>query len=193
MEQNTNNTALLVMDMQMGIVPMLPNPGDILGKVNTAISCAREKKIPVVYVVVGFRPGMPEVSMNNKGFTASKSRMSGGNMEEFMKIHPDIALPEGEITVTKRRVSAFTGSDLEVILRALGIQHIILTGIATSGVVLSTLREAADKDYRITILSDCCADGDEEVHRVLTTKVFPRQADVYTLEEWTNNNIPGRQ
>ena len=37
----------------------------------------------------------------------------------------------------------------------------------------------------ITVLSDCCADGDEEVHRVLTTKVFPRQADVMTQEEWS--------
>jgi nicotinamidase-related amidase len=179
-----NNTALLVMDMQVGIIPMLPNPGEILDKVNIAISCAREKKIPVIYVVVGFREGMPEVSTNNKGSTASKSRIGGANMEEFIKIHPDIAPITGEITVIKKRVSAFTGSDLEVILRAKGIQHIVLTGVSTSGVVLSTTREAADKDYRITILSDGCADGDEEVHRVLTTKVFPRQADVMTVEEW---------
>jgi len=109
------------------------------------------------------------------------------NMTEFMTVHPDIAPKEGEMTVTKRRVSAFTGSDLEVVLRALSIQHLVLTGIATSGVVLSTTREAADKDYKITILSDCCADGDEEVHRVLTTKVFPRQAEVITLEEWSKN------
>ncbi len=81
-------------------------------------------------------------------------------------------------------MSAFTGSDLEVILRAQQIQHIVLAGIATSGVVLSTLREAADKDYMITVLSDCCADRDEEVHRVLTTKMFPRQAEVMTAEEW---------
>ena len=47
-----------------------------------------------------------------------------------------------------------------------------------------TVREAADKDYRITVLSDGCADADEEVHRVLTTKVFPRQADVMTVDEW---------
>jgi nicotinamidase-related amidase len=52
-------------------------------------------------------------------------------------------------------------------------------------VVLSTVREAADKDYRLTVLADGCADGDEEVHRVLTTKVFPRQADVLTIEEWS--------
>jgi nicotinamidase-related amidase len=184
MEQNTNNAALLVMDMQAGIVPNLPNPGEIIANVNKAITVAREKKITVIYVVVGFRQGMPEVSMNNKGFAASKSKLSAANVEEFMKIHPDITPMAGEITVTKRRVSAFTGSDLEVVLRASGIQHIILTGIATGGVVLSTLREAADKDYRITVLSDCCADGDEEVHRILTTKVFPRQADVHTLEEW---------
>ncbi|HTB07440.1 MAG TPA: isochorismatase family cysteine hydrolase [Bacteroidia bacterium] len=180
-----NNTALLVMDMQVGIVPMLPNPGEILSNVKKAIENARSKKIPVIYVVVGFRQGMPEVSSNNKGFTASKSRMVTGNMNEFMKVHPDITPMEGDITVTKRRVSSFTGSDLEVVLRSFGVQHIVLSGISTSGVVLSTTREAADKDYKITILSDCCADGDEEVHRVLTTKVFLRQADVVTLEEWS--------
>ena len=105
-------------------------------------------------------------------------------MDDFMKIHPDVAPQQAEVTVVKRRISAFTGSDLEVVLRAKGIQHLILTGISTSGVVLSTTREAADKDYRLTILADCCADGDEEVHRVLTTKVFPRQAEVIGVEEW---------
>jgi nicotinamidase-related amidase len=185
MEQSKQNTALLVMDMQVGILPMLPNNTTIISNVAKAIASARNKKIPVVYVVVGFRQGAPEASMNNKSFAASKERFAKMNMEEFMKVEPALAPLAGEITVTKRRVSAFTGSDLEVVLRALGIQHIILTGIATSGVVLSTLREAADKDYRITVLADCCADADEEVHRVLTTKIFLRQADVLALEEWS--------
>ena len=91
----------------------------------------------------------------------------------------------GEVVVTKRRVSAFTGSDLEVLLRSRDIRHLVLAGIATSGVVLSTTREAADKDFQITILSDLCADFDPEVHRVLTEKVFPRQATVITSDEWT--------
>ncbi len=182
MEQNT---ALLVMDMQVGIVAMLPDASVVKTNVAKAIAHARSSKIPIIYVVVGFRQGTPEISMNNKGFSASKERFAGMNMAEFMKVHPDLEPQAGELIVIKRRVSAFTGSDLEVVLRAFGIQHIILTGIATSGVVLSTLREAADKDYRITVLSDACADGDEEVHRVLTTKVFPRQADVMTVEEWT--------
>jgi len=55
-------------------------------------------------------------------------------------------------------------------------------GIATSGVVLSTVRWAADADYDLIVLDDCCADGDAEVHRVLTQKVFPRQATVLSSQ-----------
>jgi nicotinamidase-related amidase len=184
--ENTQNTALLVMDMQSAIVAMLPDAAPVKEKVAQAIAKARGKNIPVIYVVVGFRKGAPEISTNNKGFAVSKERFASVSSDEFLKIHPDVAPLENEVVVIKRRVSAFTGSDLEVILRAQGIQHVILAGVATSGVVLSTTREAADKDCLITILSDGCADADEEVHRVLTTKVFPRQADVITVDEWCN-------
>lgn len=184
MEQNANYKVLLVMDMQNGIVSMLPDAAALLKNAARAISHARKNNIPVIYVVVGFRPGLPEVSASNKGLSNSKEKFLKANMDEFMKVHTDVAPSNGEITVIKRRVSAFTGSDLEVLLRAQGIKHLILTGISTSGVVLSTTREAADKDYKITIISDCCGDGDPEVHRVLTTKVFLRQADVITLEEF---------
>jgi nicotinamidase-related amidase len=173
------------MDMQAGIVRMLADTSTLLPRVAKAIAHARDHKIPVIYIVVGFRPGLPEVNVNNKTFAASRERYASIDMAEFMAVHPSLAPQTGEITVIKRRVSAFTGSDLEVLLRSRGIQHIVLSGISTSGVVLSTTREAADRDYRITILSDACADTDEEVHRVLTTKVFPRQADVITVEEWT--------
>ena len=79
---------------------------------------------------------------------------------------------------------AFTGSDLEVVLRAGGIYRLVLAGIATSGVVLSTLRQAADLDYRLTVLADGCLDADPEVHELLLGKVFPRQAEVTTVAEW---------
>jgi nicotinamidase-related amidase len=185
MKTNAQNTALLIMDMQASILQSFPDSAGLLNNVAKAIANARSNKISVIYVTVGFRQGVPEINMNNKGFSAHRERFENADMEEFLKIHPDITPQQGEITVTKRRVSAFTGSDLEVVLRSKGIQHIVLTGVATSGVVLSTTREAADKDYRITVLADCCADGDEEVHRVLTTKVFPRQTDVLTVEEWS--------
>jgi nicotinamidase-related amidase len=184
MQQN-NNTALLIMDLQVGILDTFPGAENYASKVATAVSHAREKNIPVIYVRVGFRQTKPEISMNNKSFSSMKQNIASINMDEFMKIHPAVEPLENDVIVTKRRISAFTGSDLEVVLRAQNIDHIVLAGIATSGVVLSTLREAADKDYRITVLSDGCADRDEEVHRVLLTKIFPRQADVITIHEWT--------
>ena len=104
--------------------------------------------------------------------------------EDAYKVVESVSPQPDDIIITKRRVSAFTGSDLEVVLRALGINHLVLTGLSTGGVVLSTLREAYDKDYSLTVLSDCCADRDEEVHRVLMTKIFPRQAEVMTADEW---------
>lgn len=50
--------------------------------------------------------------------------------------------------------------------------------------MLSTLRQAADLDYHLVVLSDGCLDADPEVHRVLTEKIFPRQADVRLIADW---------
>jgi nicotinamidase-related amidase len=69
-----------------------------------------------------------------------------------------------------------------MVLRANGVETLVLAGIATSGVVASTIRHAADADYRLVVVSDCCADPDPEVHRVLTEKVFGRPATVTTAE-----------
>ena len=181
------NIALLVMDMQTAILRAYPDATEFSERVAKAIAKAHELNIPVLYIIVGFRPGMPEISMNNKGFSASKEKLTGTSMEEWMKIDPSVEPLPGEVVIIKRRISAFTGSDLEVVLRAMRIEHIVLSGISTSGVVLSTVREAADKDYRITVLSDGCADMDPEVQRVLTTKIFTRQATVLTVEEWLND------
>ena len=184
METNNNqHSALLVMDVQGATVKMLANDS-CTASISNAIQKARKNKIPVIYVVIGFRKGYPEASPNNKSFAAIKSGAMNLDMEDAFKVHDSVAPESSDIIITKKRTSAFTGSDLEVVLRAQEIKHIVLTGIATSGVVLSTLREAADKDYIISVLSDCCADRDEEVHRVLTTKIFPRQAEVWTVEEW---------
>jgi nicotinamidase-related amidase len=184
MKNDNRDTALLIMDMQAAIVGQIADGAALVSNVTKAIASARGAGIPVIYVVVGFRQGAPEMSPNNKGFMAGRQLFEKVDMHEFLQVHPDLKPLSDEPVVVKRRVSAFTGSDLEVLLRAWNIRHIVLAGIATSGVVLSTVREAADKDYRITVLSDCCADRDEEVHRVLTTKVFPRQADVVGLAEW---------
>ena len=178
-------TALLIMDIQPATMQMMgENAAPLAATLKQAIGAARKAGIPVIYVVVGFRKGFPEIGSGTAQTFAAlpKSGMTG--LEE-PTVDPSVAPAPGEMVVTKRRVSAFAGSDLEVILRGHRIEHLVLTGIATSGVVLSTVREAADKDYRLSVLSDACADRDADVHSILTTKVFPRQAQVMTTADWT--------
>jgi nicotinamidase-related amidase len=85
--------------------------------------------------------------------------------------------------VGKHRVNALYGTALDPILRANDINTLIILGYATSGVVLSTTRYAADLDYRLLVVEDCCADQDPEVHNFLTQRIFPRQADVVSAAD----------
>ncbi|HTT54529.1 MAG TPA: isochorismatase family cysteine hydrolase [Streptosporangiaceae bacterium] len=180
------STALLIMDVQQGIVDRFSSEPGYLAGLGSAIMAARDAGIAVIYVTVGFRAGYPEVSPRNKIFGAIAARAgSPADGDAGRAVHPAVAPAPGEVIVTKRRVSAFAGSDLEVVLRAQGIGHLVLAGIATSGVVLSTVRLAADLDYQLTVLADGCLDADPEVHRVLTGKVFPRQAEVTSIADWT--------
>jgi nicotinamidase-related amidase len=180
-------SALLVMDVQNGIVDRYTAAeaaNKALEPLVAAVRSARMHDIPVIFVRVALRPGYPDISPNNLSFSSLRER--GGMLETdgATQIWEGVR-PEGdEVVVVKRRVSAFTGSGLDVVLRAQAIEHLILTGIATSGVVLSTLRQAADEDFRLTVLKDACLDADPEVHRVLTEKIFPRQAEVLTVAEW---------
>jgi nicotinamidase-related amidase len=101
-----------------------------------------------------------------------------------VRILSEVTPHEHDILVTKRRVSAFSGSDLDVLLRGPGVEKVVLYGMATTVAVLSTLRQAADLDYDVTVLEDLCLDVDSEAHRVLMEKVFPRQAAVLCAEAW---------
>jgi nicotinamidase-related amidase len=178
-------TALLIMDVQEGITERFTGDDGYLPRLADAAKAARAAGIGVYYVRVAFRPGHPEISERNKSFAQAKAAGAYTEGDLSTRIHSAVAPEPGDVIVTKKRVSAFAGSDLEVLLRAAGVEHLVLAGIATSGVVLSTLRQAADLDYQLTVLSDGCLDGDPEVHRVLTEKVFPRQATVQTAAEWT--------
>jgi nicotinamidase-related amidase len=175
-----SSTVLLVMDVQRGVADR--HPGDVVERAAEAVGAARDAGLPVIFVRVAFRPGHPEISPRNRTFAAL--REAGGLLEDDSPIHPALAPLPGEPIVTKRRVSAFAGSDLDVLLRAREAHSLVLCGIATGGVVLSTLRAAADLDFELTVLRDACADADPEVHRVLLDKVFPRQADVVDVATW---------
>jgi nicotinamidase-related amidase len=172
-------SALLVMDFQSAIVEMIATDGNaLLARTATLVDAARKAGMPVMYVVVSFRPGYPEVSPRNVSFASL--RESGRFLEGAAgtEVHASVAPKPGEVVVTKHRVGAFAGTDLETVLRANAIDTLVLSGIATSGVVLSTVRHAADTDYRLVVVEDCCADRDPEVHRVLMEKVLARQSTV---------------
>lgn len=179
------STALLIMDVQQGIVDRFGGEPGYLPRLSAAIMAARRADLAVIYVVVGFRAGYPEVSPRNKSFAAIAGTGRFTEGDPAREVHPAVAPAPGDVVVTKRRVSAFTGSDLDIVLRGQGIGHLVLAGIATSGVVLSTLRQAADLDYQLTVLTDGCLDPDPEVHRVLLAKVFSRQAEVTSITDWT--------
>jgi nicotinamidase-related amidase len=172
------------MDVQVGIVGRVGEPEELLDRLATAVGAARSAGVPVIFVRVAFREGYPEVAASNRSFSALATRGAFDESSPETQIHPGVAPLPGEVVVVKRRTSAFAGSDLSEVLRAGRIDTLVLTGIATSGVVLSTLRQAADLDYGLVVLADACGDADPEVHRVLTTKVFPRQAEVSTVDEW---------
>ena len=179
----STRTALLIMDVQPGIVDRIEDAEALLERLGVALGAGRDAGLTIVYVTIGFRPGYPEISPRNRAF-AGIADSGAFVLDGSSDIHPAVAPFVSDIVVVKRRVSAFAGSDLDVVLRARDVERLVLAGIATSGVVLSTLRAAADLDFGITVLRDGCADSDPEVHRVLLEKVFPRQAEVVTVDEW---------
>ena len=178
-EVPVGSSALLLMDFQVSIVESVAK--DNSGVVERAAklgAAARQRGIPVILVCIGFREGYSDVNPRNKSFGTLKASGRFLPGSPGTAIHPALAAQAQDWIVTKRRVSAFAGSDLEFLLRARGISTLLLAGLSTSGVVLSTLRQAADLDYRVGVVADCCGDTDPEVHRVLTEKIFPRQAEV---------------
>ena len=172
-------TAFLFMDFQNGILPRLGDRADEpIRQGVKVLEAARAAGALVVFVRVAFRPGYPEVSDRNLSFAALKKTgqllLDSPEVQIISAMTPRAAEP----VVVKHRVGPFNETDLASILRAHAVDTLVLLGVATSGVVLSTVRHAADADYRLVVVEDGCADADAEVHRVLMEKVFPRQATV---------------
>lgn len=180
------NTAVLIMDYENDIIGMLPEATrePLVEKAKMILQKALQEKMKVIYVAVRFREGYPEVNPQNKLFSGLKQ--TGLLLEGKLGAEIDLRLaPQpGDIVVTKRRVGAFSTTDLETIPKSKHINKLVLFGISTSGVVLSTVRWAADMDYSLAVVSDVCADRDSVVNRVLMEKVFPWQTTVVTSAEF---------
>jgi nicotinamidase-related amidase len=173
---------LLVMDYQPAILANVPDLDGLLKRAARAIGVARASGMAVGYVRVAFTDADYEAAAAaNPRFAAMGTlrRMDDGTPETA--VHPAVAPGPGDIEVRKTRHGAFSTTDLDRQLRERGIDTLVLAGVSTSGVLLSTVRDASDRDYTLYVLEDACADRDPEVHDVLMHKVFPRQDSVISV------------
>lgn len=179
-------TALLVMDYQVGLVDRLPEADALLERAETAIEAVRARGGHIGWVRVAFDDGdfdaIPPSSVMAR-LAAPDRRAALHTDAAGSQIHGSLSPQPQDITVRKTRVGAFTTTDLDEQLRGRGVDTLVLAGISTSGVVLSTVREAMDRDYRIIVLGDACADPDTESHTFLTGRLFPRYATVVGVGE----------
>ena len=179
------HTALLIADFYAAMMGTIPHAVDrqVVEKTQRLQRAAREAGLFVCYCATVFRPGYVEISERNKTFRERKHSGQPAVSDPVQLIHPAVRPAEGEVVVGKHRVNALYGTALDLILRANNIDTLIILGYATSGVVLSTTRYAADLDYRLVVVEDCCADQDPTVHDFLTQRIFPRQADVVSAAD----------
>jgi len=178
-----STTALLLMDYQNGIIPMVADPEELLAGARRAIDLIRSRGGTIGYVRVGFADASEIGGSMGKRVGGAAAPVQFHADHTNTQIHADVAPQEGDIVVRKNRVGPFGSTDLHEQLQARGIDTLLLAGISTSGVVLSTVRDAHDRDYRLIVLADLCADRDTEVHEVLIGKVFPHQAEVINAAE----------
>ena len=160
-----DKAVVLIMDFQQRIINnVATDPEEVIRHASEAISGARNAGIPVIYVV-----------------------HRGGALQEYapdVEIHQGVTPNPGELVITKTKPGPFSTTALDVTLREMGKDTLIMMGVATSGCVLSSVRWAVDVNYKFIIVSDACSDADPEVHRMLTEKVYPRQGTVMTTQEF---------
>lgn len=191
-------TALVVMDYQVGHVNRLPAAGLALQRVQRVVDDFRMRGGHVAWVRMGLDDkqfeAIPPTSVMVSMVTRERRNELHAN-SPATQIHGGLSPRPHDITVRKIRVGAFSTTDLHQQLKARGITTLILAGISTSGVVLSTVHEAIDLDYRVIVLGNGCADHDATVHAFLTGVVFPRHVaviDVAHLPDLIPAPRPGR-
>ncbi|MDH6129809.1 cysteine hydrolase [Kitasatospora sp. GP82] len=181
------HTALLVMDYQPAILAFLPEGGDreaLLGHMEGAIADVRANGGTIAYVRAGFTDAdWDAIPATNKSFAPLAQHRVMHHEDPAAAIHERLAPQDGDIIVRKTRYGGMSTTDLDQQLRERGINTLVVTGISTSGAVLSTVIDAADRDYQLYVLSDGVADPDTEVHNVLLHQVFPSRAHIIGTAE----------
>ena len=160
-----DKAVILIMDFQERIVNnVASDPERVVRNASQALQAARQAGVPVIYVV-----------------------HRGGAFQEYapdVEIHRGVSPAAGETVLTKTKPGPFSTTGLDVTLRDMEKDTLVVMGVATSGCVLSAVRWANDINYKFIVLADACSDADPEVHRVLTEKVYPRQGTVMTTQQF---------
>ncbi|MBU66631.1 MAG: cysteine hydrolase [Cupriavidus sp.] len=173
-------TALLIMHYQTDIMALFPDVAPVL-LANTRKLCdaARARGVSVYFAKIHFSPGYPEVSPLNKN--GQGIRQLGRFVDD--RISPELEPQASEPVIVAHRASVFFGTDLQVRLSAQGIDTLIMAGIASTGVVLSSLAYASDADFRLFTVKDCCYDPDRIVHDHLFSTAFESRSTVLSLPQ----------
>jgi nicotinamidase-related amidase len=173
-------SALLLADFQPAVLGSLPSgPDAVLAGAEAALAGARAAGLTVAHVRVAFaEDDFGRIPPANKMFAPVAAAHYLGADAPETQFSERVTPVDSEIVVRKTRVGAFSTTDLHEQLQARGVTTLVLAGVSTAGVVLSTVRAAADLDYEVIVLADACADHDPEVHALLTQRVFPVQATV---------------
>ena len=156
--------ALLVIDMQNDFfsenAPLKCEGGqEIIGNVVKAIARARQKGIPVIHVIQIHRKDMSDFGLE---LECSKPHCIEGT--EGAKIIPEIQVEEKDYLIIKKRFSGFLATDLELLLRSLGVNEIIITGVATDGCVRATAVDAHQLGFHFKIVEGCTAGAFYDSH-----------------------------
>jgi biuret amidohydrolase len=185
------NTAFIGLDYIFDIIHpdgklwSFSRPGadrDVITKVNRTLSIARSKQWLTVLVKVGFVSGYvnhPEASPFFGGARTAGALELGTQGTQF---HPDLDTRLCDVVVTKPRVSAFYGTNLESILRARRIERLVVAGVSTAWAVQSTVRDAHDRDYQVVVVEDACAAADQPEHEA-SMKLLGLIASVVKVED----------
>lgn len=178
-------TALLLMDYQPAIVERIEDSGALVARAREALAAARGAGATVGFVRVAFT----DAELDALPDEAPMARVKAMPREAMHADSPGTQVDErlapaaDEIVVRKTRVGAFGTTDLDEQLRARGIDTLVLAGISTSGVVISTLIEAHDRDYRLAVLTDAVADPDPELQASLIGGFFPKRAEMIQVAD----------
>ncbi|CAG2157125.1 Isochorismatase family protein YecD [Cupriavidus yeoncheonensis] len=169
-------TALIVLDLINDIVHAqgkLAGGGtaaqasarDLVAKTNKVVAHARACQWPRIFVKVGFSGTYAEQPKSSPFFGkahAIGALTLGTWGTEFVE---GLDVLSSDSVVVKHRISAFSGTALETLLRPAQVEHLVLVGVSTTWAVEATAREAHDRDYRVTVVEDACAARNEDDHR----------------------------